>query len=195
MKTLNPALRIAAVAVAMLAASVGAAPAQQGAAVSDRLMVDYVHRRNLGDFGDTWGSASGVFVSYGMAFPDRNLLVFRTGFLTSELADGVTYPDAKLDIVPLHLGGRYVFPLGRVMPFVDIMMGLDVISENTALDGTKADRTHAKFAWEVGAGAIVTVTGPVDIDLSASYGSNFYTHAAMATGFTYTAGLAWNLDR
>ena len=191
MKTLPMALLLG----LFLAGSVVTASAQEWGTLTDRVMVEGMYRRNIGDFGDVWASASGVYVSYAKAFPDNNFLIFRTGYLSSKLADSVNYPDAKLDIVPLHLGGRYVFIGGRVMPFASIMMGLDVITENTALDGTKAERTHAKFTWELGAGVTVAVAGPVDVDLAAHYQSSFYTHEAMATGFSYTGGLAWNFNR
>jgi opacity protein-like surface antigen len=181
-------------AVTGAAAQEGGMPAEgPGNRLSNRIMVDGIYRRFLGEFGETWGSASGAYVSYGIAFPDHNLLVFRTGYLSSKLADGVEYPDAKLDIVPVLAGGRYYWPFERVMPFVSFMTGIDVISENTSLDGTKAEKTHAKFAWELGFGTSVNVTGKLAIDLSANYQSNFYTHEAMATGFSYTAGIAWNL--
>jgi opacity protein-like surface antigen len=199
MKTLTRLLLavLAAGAITGAAAQEGGTPAGSPGnglnnRLSNRIMVDGMYRRNLGEFGETWGSATGVYASYGIAFPDHNLLVFRTGYVSSKLADGVEYPDAKLDIVPLHVGGRYYFTAGRVMPFASFMTGIDVISENTSLDGTKAEKTHAKFAWELGAGATVNVAGPFAIDLSANYQSDFYTHEAMATGFSYTAGLAWN---
>ena len=118
--------------------------------------------------------------------------MFRTGYLTSALADSVAYPDAKLDVIPLHVGGRYYFLTDRVMPFAAFMTGMNVIFENTGLDGEQVERTHAKFAWEFGVGATVNVVGGIAIDASASYNSNFYTHEAMATGFAYTVGLAWN---
>jgi opacity protein-like surface antigen len=195
MKTFTTLL-LALIAVLAAGAVTGAA-AQEGGKVTDRLsnriMVDGIYRRFLGEFGETWGSASGGYVSYGIAFPDHNLLVFRTGYITSKLADGVEYPDAKLDIIPVHAGGRYYFPFERVMPFFSFMTGIDVISENTSLDGTKAEKTHAKFAWELGFGTTLNVTGRFAVDLSANYQSDFYTHEAMATGFTYTAGVAWNL--
>jgi len=195
-----PALALLALVVLLGAGAPAGASAQEGGGwlsdrLSNRIMVDGMYRRNLGVFGETWGSAAGAYVSYGIAFPDHNLLVFRTGYVSSSLADSVEYPDAKLDIIPLHAGGRYYFCDDRVMPFASFMAGMDIISENTALDGTKAERTHAKFAWELGFGASVNVAGNVAVDLSANYSSDFYTHEAMMTGFVYTAGLAWNFHR
>jgi opacity protein-like surface antigen len=180
-------------AVAMLLAGAPAdGPAQESGRLTNRLMLDGVYTRHLGEFGDVWASNSGVTVSYGIAFPEHNLLVFRTGYLSSTLADSVAYPDAKLDVIPLHVGGRYYFLTDRVMPFAAFMTGMNVIFENTGLEGEKVDRTHAKFAWELGFGATVNVAGNIAIDASASYNSHFYTHEAMATGFAYTVGVAWN---
>lgn len=183
--------RITTVAL-LLAGALTASEAQEGGSLTDRIMLDGMYRRHLGEFGEVWGSAAGGYVSYGMAFPDHNLLVIRTGYLSGSLADGVDYPDARLDILPLDVGGRYYFTGGRVMPFAGLMLGMDVIFENTNLDGEKVERTHAKFAWEFGIGATVGVAGSLAVDASANYASNFYEHDAMMTGFSYTVGIAWN---
>jgi len=163
--------------------------------LSNRIIVEGTYKRNLGNFSDTWSSATGGFISYGIAFPEHNLLVIRSGVIVNNLRDGVNYPDASSTIIPLHIGGRYYFIDDRFMPFFTFMNGLNIVFENTNLEGVKEDRTLVKYAWEVGFGLSVSVVSNLIFDLTLNYNSHFYTTEAMMTGFTYNFGFAWALGK
>jgi len=154
-------------------------------------MVEGVYKRNIGNFSSVWSDASGAYVSYGIAFPAHNLLIFRSGYISNNLRDGVDYPDATSTILPLHIGGRYYFNDDRFMIFFSFMNGLNIVFENTNLEGVKEDKTLVRYAWEVGLGLSINIASGLVFDASANYNSHFYQTDAMMTGFTYNFGLGW----
>jgi hypothetical protein len=159
--------------------------------LSNRITVEGIYKRNLGNFSDIWSNATGGYISYGIAFPEHNLLIFRSGVIVNNLRDGVDYQDASSTVIPIHIGGRYYFIDDRFMPFVSFMNGLNLVFENTNLEGIKEDRTLVKYAWEVGFGLSVNVVSNLIFDITVNYNSHFYTTEAMMTGFTYNFGIAW----
>ncbi len=169
--------------------------AQNDLYLKNRILVEGIYKRNLGNFSEVWANATGAYLSYGIVFPDHNLLLLRTGFYSNSLKEGVDYADASSVVVPLHIGGRYYFIDDRFMPFFSFMNGLNLVFENTNLEGVKEDRTLVKYAWEVGFGVSVSVVSNLIFDFSVNYNSHFYTTEAMMTGFTYNFGLAWALSK
>lgn len=163
--------------------------------LSNRITVEGIYKRNLGNFSEVWSSASGGYIGYGIAFPEHNLLIIRSGIIVNNLKDGVDYKDASSTVIPIHIGGRYYFTDDRFMPFFTFMNGLNIVFENTNLEGVMEDRTLIKYAWEVGFGASVSVVSNLIFDFSVNYNSHFYTTEAMMTGFTYGFGLAWSLSK
>jgi hypothetical protein len=163
--------------------------AQSESYLKNRIIVEGLYLRNLGNFGDVWANASGGYISYGIAFPEHNLLMFRVGYINNKLKDGVEYNDASLSIVPIEIGGRYYFTDTRFMPFVQFMNGLNIVSENTNLEGEKKDETLVRYAWQVGFGLTVNIVRVLSLDVGVNYQSNFYQHDAMNTGFEYTLGI------
>jgi len=169
--------------------------AQNKSYLKDRIMVEGVYKRNIGNFSSVWSDASGAYVSYGIAFPEHNLLIFRSGYISNNLRDGVNYQDASSIIVPLHIGGRYYFNNDRFMPYFTFMNGLNLVFENTNLEGVKEDKTLVKYAWEVGFGLSTYLFSNLIFDVSVNYNSHFYQTDAMMTGFAYDFGLAWALGK
>ena len=163
--------------------------------LSNRITVEGIYKRNLGNFSEVWSSASDGYIGYGIAFPEHNLLIIRSGVIVNNLKDGVDYKDASSTVIPIHIGGRYYFTDDRFMPFFTFMNGLNIVFENTNLEGVMEDRTLIKYAWEVGFGASVSVVSNLIFDFSVNYNSHFYTTEAMMTGFTYGFGLAWSLSK
>ena len=163
--------------------------AQSDSYLKNRIIVEGMYLRNLGNFSDVWANASGGYISYGIAFPEHNLLIFRLGYINNKLKDGVEYNDASLSIIPIEIGGRYYFTNNRFMPFVQFMNGLNLISENTNLEGEKKDETLVRYAWQVGFGLTTNIINILSFDLAVNYQSNFYQHDAMNTGFEYTVGI------
>jgi len=168
--------------------------AQDGKYLNNRITVEGIYKRNLGNFSEVWANATGGYISYGIAFPDHNLLILRTGFISHSLKDGVDYEDASSVVIPLHIGGRYYFIDARFMPFVSFMNGLNLVFENTNLEGEKEDRTLVKYAFQVGAGVSVNLVSSLIFDFSVNYNSHFYHTDAMMTAFEYTFGLGWSFQ-
>jgi opacity protein-like surface antigen len=173
--------------------------AQSDTYLKNRIFVEGLYIRNIGSFGDVWANASGGYIGYGIAFPDHNYLMMRTGIINNKLKDelstedSLAYDDAYLTMVPIEIGGRYYFIDHMFMPFVQFMTGLNFVFENEDLVGENEDKNLVKFAWQVGFGFTVNVISNLSIDLGVNYQSNFYDDDAMNTGFEYTIGLGWAL--
>ena len=163
--------------------------------LNNRIIFEGVYKRNLGNFSEVWSSAAGGYIGYGIAFPDHNLLILRTGFYSNSLKEGVNYDDATSKVIPIHIGGRYYFIDERFMPFVSFMNGLNIVMENTNLEGIKEEKTLVKYAWEVGLGVSINAVSNLIFDVNVNYSSHFYTTEAMMTGFSYGFGLSWTLGK
>ena len=165
--------------------------------LKNRIILEGTYIRNLGDFSNTWDNATGAYLTYGIAFPEHNFLMFRIGFLSNSLnnnlKDSVNYNDATLTIVPLEIGGRYYFTNTRFMPFVQFINGLNLVFENTDLSGEPEERTLVKYAWQVGFGLAINLLSNLNFDASVNYQSNFYETDAMNTGFEYAFGIGYAL--
>ena len=173
--------------------------AQSDTYLKNRIFVEGLYIRNIGSFGDVWANASGGYVGYGIAFPNHNYLMMRTGIINNKLKDelntqdSLAYEDAYLTMVPIEIGGRYYFIDHMFMPYVQFMTGLNLVFENEDIVGENEDKNLVKFAWQVGFGFTVNVISNLSIDLGVNYQSNFYDDDAMNTGFEYTIGLGWAL--
>ena len=163
--------------------------AQSEKYLKNRIIVEGMYIRNLGNFSEVWSKATGGYIGYSIAFPEHNLLMMRTGYISNSLKDGVEYQDATSTIIPLEIGGRYYFIDSRFMPFVQFMNGINILFENTSLEGEKEDKTLVKYAWQVGFGITINLIENLNIDIGANYQSNFYKTEAMNTGFKYAFGI------
>jgi hypothetical protein len=175
--------------------------AQKENNLGDIVMVEGVYLRNLGNFGSVWSDAAGAYLNYGIFFPEHNLLLMRTGFISHNLRNSDS-TDGTLSVIPLHIGGRYYFTNDRFMPFFHFMNGFNIVFENVNLIGEQEDRVLFKYFWQVGIGGTFIVTENINIDLGLNYNSAFYENdkelygaqGAMMTGFEYSVGLAWRLN-
>jgi opacity protein-like surface antigen len=173
--------------------------AQSESYLKNRIFIEGLYIRNIGSFGDVWANASGGYIGYGIAFPDHNYLMMRTGLISNKLKDelstedSLAYDDAYLTMVPIEIGGRYYFIDHMFMPYVQFMTGLNFVFENEDLVGENDAKNLVKFAWQVGFGFTVNVISNLSIDLGVNYQSNFYDDDAMNTGFEYTIGLGYAL--
>lgn len=157
--------------------------------LKNRIMLEGMYIRNLGNFGEVWSKAAGGYIGYSIAFPEHNLLMMRTGFISNSLRDNAEIEDASLSIIPLEIGGRYYFGDSRFMPFFQFINGLNIIFEITNLEGEKEDKTLVKYSWQVGFGLTINLTNNLNVDVGANYQSNFYEKDAMNTGFEYAFGI------
>lgn len=89
------------------------------------------------------------------------------------------------------IGGRYYFNDYIVMPFVQLMTGLNFIFESENLVGENEDKNLVKFAWQAGLGFTVNIVSSLSIDIGVNYQNNFYDNEAMNTGFEYSFGLGY----
>ncbi|MBP8976150.1 MAG: hypothetical protein KBG83_05470, partial [Bacteroidetes bacterium] len=72
---------------------------------------------------------------------------------------------------------------------------LNVIFQNTELDGTKRNNNMVKYHWQIGIGSIVMFNKKVGMDLSANYNNSFYKIEAMMTGFEYRLGVVYQMEK
>lgn len=165
--------------------------AQSESYLKNRVFVEGLYIRNIGNFGSVWSNASGGYLGYGIAFPDHNYLMMRAGLISNKLKDDVTSEDAYLTMVPVEIGGRYYFIDHMFMPFAQFMTGLNFVFENEDLVGENEDKNLVKFAWQVGFGVTVNVMSSLSLDIGVNYQSNFYDDDAMNTGFEYTVGIGY----
>lgn len=179
--------------VFLLTSSIFTGFAQSDTYLKNRILVEGFYIRNLGNFGEVWTNAFGGYVGYSIAFPDHNLLMMRTGFINNTINNEINYQDASLTMIPIEIGGRYYFFDDKFMPFLQFMNGLNLVFENTNLEGESKDKTMVKYAWQVGFGVTVNVISNLSMDIGVNYQSNFYQHDAMNTGFEYTFGIGYEL--
>ncbi|MDZ7624398.1 MAG: hypothetical protein U5J96_08155 [Ignavibacteriaceae bacterium] len=69
--------------IVLLTSSIFTGFAQSDPYLKNRILVEGFYIRNLGNFGKVWTNASGGYIGYGIAFPDHNLLIMRTGFINN----------------------------------------------------------------------------------------------------------------
>ena len=171
--------------------------AQSESYLKNRIFIEGFYTRNLGNFGDVWTDASGGYIGYSIALPEHNLLIMRTGFINNQLDDDLklledlAFSDASLTIIPIEIGGRYYFIDDRFMPFIQFMNGLNLVFENTNLEGESEDKTMVKYAWQIGFGLTINILSNPSFDIGVNYQSNFYQHDAMNTGFEYAFGIGY----
>jgi len=179
--------------IVLIAGTIFTGFAQSETFLKNRILVEGFYIRNLGNFGDVWSNAAGGYLGYSIAFPEHNLLMMRVGLISNNLQDDVSYEDASLTMIPIEIGGRYYFFDDRFMPFIQFMNGLNLVFENTNLEGESEEKTMVKYAWQVGFGLTVNVISSLSIDVGVNYQSNFYQHDAMNTGFEYAFGIGFAL--
>lgn len=170
--------------------------AQSGNNLNKIVFVQGTYLRNLGTFGQVWSQAAGGYLGYGIYYPEHYLLMFRTGYMSHSLRSE-EQTDGSLNVVPLHIGGRYNFTKTAFIPYFQFMNGFNVVFENVSLTGEKKDRTLLRYFWQVGTGATLRLTETLVIDLSLNYNAAFYDNnkdlyheaGAMMTGFEYSLGV------
>lgn len=165
--------------------------AQSDSYLKNRIFVEGLYIRNLGNFASVWSNASGGYLGYGIAFPEHNYLMMRAGLISNKLKDDFTDEDEYLTMIPVEIGGRYYFNDYIVMPFVQFMTGLNFIFESENLVGENEDKNLVKFAWQAGLGFTVNIINSLSIDIGVNYQNNFYDNEAMNTGFEYSFGLGY----
>jgi opacity protein-like surface antigen len=165
--------------------------AQNDSYLKNRIFIEALYIRNLGNFGEVWSNASGGYLGYGIAFPEHNYLMMRTGLISNKLKDNVSNEDAYLTMIPVEIGGRYYFIDKMFMPFVQFMTGLNLIFESDNLVGENEDKNLVKFAWQLGLGFTVNIVSNLSVDIGVNYQNNFYDNEAMNTGFEYTVGMGY----
>ncbi len=185
-----------------------AIPSDESEYLSDVIIVQGLYIRSLGNFEKVWTNASGGYISYGMFFARHDMLNFQVGYLNYKLKDGLDYDDASLYVIPLLIGGRYLFIDSRFMPYISFMNGINIVNqtiefevevdeegnETIHIDDSSGNMTLVRYAFQVGFGIMINLVGSLNLDLAVKYNSNFYHTEAMNTGFEYGFGFAWSLN-
>jgi opacity protein-like surface antigen len=182
--------------------------------LSDQVIVQGLYIRTLGNFNEVWSSGAGVYINYGLFFPDHNTLNFQVGYIDYKLADDLDSLNGSLTVIPLLIGGKYFFTDSRFMPYVSFMNGINilnqtigfyveeildedghVIDEEVHISEISDDARIVRYAFQVGFGIMINVVGNFNVDLAVKYNSHFYQHEAMNTGFEYGFGIAWSMNK
>jgi opacity protein-like surface antigen len=167
--------------------------AQSDSFLKNRIFAEGLYIRNLGEFGSVWSNAAGGYLGYGIAFPEHNYLMLRSGVISNKLKDDVNFEDANMTMIPVELGGRYYFNDNILMPFVQFMTGLNLVFESENLVGENENTTLVKYTWQVGLGLTINILSNISMDVGVNYQSNFFDNEAMNTGFEYNAGFGFAL--
>ncbi|HOV98836.1 MAG TPA: hypothetical protein PK595_04605 [Bacteroidota bacterium] len=163
--------------------------------MNDIVTVDGFYTKNLGEFGKIWKESVGAEGGYGYRVSNHFIAVFRTGLRIYLLNDDIKYDDASMTLLPLHVGGKLLFNGKRMYPYFSFVNGLNLIFQNTELDGTKRYNNMIKYHWQIGVGSIIMFNKKVGMDLSANYNNSFYKIEAMMTGFEYRLGIVYQLEK
>ena len=182
--------------------------------LSDQIIVQGLYIRTLGNFNEVWSSGTGVYINYGMFFPDHNTLNFQTGYIDYKLQDDLDSLNGSLNVIPLLVGGKYFFSDSRFMPYISFMNGINIISQTIAFhveeiydeegnlvdeeihfDESSGDTRLVRYAFQVGLGIMINIVSSLNLDLAVKYNSHFYQHEAMNTGFEYGFGIAWSINK
>ncbi len=176
----------------------------------DQVFAGYSFIRNLGNFGDIYESGNSYNVSYGKFFPNSWLAIVKTGYIQQNARENIDSGSFEnLNIIPIHVGGRYYFMKDVFMPYVSFMNGLNVISQSNFKEGSssnsddsessKEDATIIRYAFQIGFGFDVKIARNFGVNLNIGYNNSFYQDydifdqesSKMMTGFEYGANLSY----
>ncbi|MBL1214189.1 MAG: hypothetical protein HND52_12590 [Ignavibacteriae bacterium] len=157
--------------------------------LNKRIVIEGSYINNIGKFNDTWSTAAGGYISYGITVTEFYHLYFRSGFIKNKLVKNITADEGSLVEIPIEIGVKYYFWDEEIMPYVQFVNGLNLVFENLNLRREHKKSTLIKYIWQVGGGITYSLTDIVLLDFSANYQSNFYQTDAMNTGFEFTFGV------
>ena len=160
--------------------------------LSDMIMVEGSYYRNLGNFGQVYNKATGLYLNYAKHFNNSYQLILKTGYTDFNVREESQSDSTSFKSIPVQIGGRYYVLPDRVMPYFSFMNGVNIISKDKDIDGDNNEETLIRYMWQVGFGVAVKVVKEVNIDICAKYNNNFYNPDAMMTSFEYSAGLSFN---
>lgn len=150
--------------------------------------------RHLGHFSDVWSYTTGAYAGYNFYFPGNYVLSLKTGYLKVHNREGTSFPaNSGANIVPLIIGGKYLFNLGNIKPYLSFNNGGNLIFQKVDFEGEKDEKSMFKYYWQAGAGALINLSDKMKIDVSANLNSHFYQDTDMMTGLEYMVGLEYKM--
>ncbi len=152
---------------------------------------------SLGEFKESWESASGFHVGYGIIYSDKGSLVLQTGYMDFKAnEDGGVEEGSTFSVIPVQVGGRYYITLDRFRPFLFAMNGFNIIQQDWATPDTSLNKTSWQYNFQVGLGLDVLLFSDLQIELAAKYNSHLLepTIPYNITGLEYSVGLVWRLS-
>ena len=167
--------------------------------LGDQISVNYSYIHNLGQFGKTYESGSGVTLSYAKHIKGSDYLVMlRTGYMSHKLRSDADSGYADFTAIPIHIGGRYYLYKNIVMPYVSFMNGLNIFMGKNSVE-SRGDETLFRYAFQIGFGLDVKVARNFAVNLNINYNNSFYDDgynyeeqpSAMSTGFEYSGGVSY----
>jgi hypothetical protein len=152
---------------------------------------------SIGHFKDYWKAGAGAYVIHGTVYTNHWGLVFQTGFIRFKSNDQANYSgDAKFNMLPLMVGGRYYLNLDRFRAFLLAMNGLNIVNQNYTLDDKKTDKTSVHYNFQVGLGLGIILFSNLEIELQGKYNSHLLEPSVPynITGMEYGLALNWHLS-
>lgn len=162
--------------------------------------------KSIGEIKEIWETGSAIYVSYeNISRINQFSYMFQVGYINFKENPDYNFEgdDAKFNIIPLQVGGRYYITLQTIRPFLMAMTGINVFSSKYPLkparDTNKEDMysgTFVKLNFQVGLGLAVKLFSNLQLEVLANYNSHVLdapTHYNV-TGLEIGAGLNWTLS-
>lgn len=143
-----------------------------------------------GDLGDIYKSGFGGNGILSFNLTDNIMLSGSVGYYTmdvdnSELesrfaGSGNTVSiEAPLTFIPLMVGGKYLLGTGSFKPYLAVELGIHSMSIDevaVTVNGQKTvfvkEASQTETAWAIGAGAYISLSKKIDLEISAKYNGN-----------------------
>ncbi len=152
---------------------------------------------SLGEFKESWESASGFYLGYGIIYSDKGSLVFQTGYVNFKPNENAGLEDGSIfRMIPLMVGGRYYITMDRFRPFLLAMNGFNFIRQDWARADSALTTTSWQYNFQVGLGLDIFLFSNLQLELAAKYNSHLLDPPKPynITGLEYSIGLVWRLS-
>ena len=161
------------------------------------VLIEGINITSLGDFKESWESAKGLNIGYGIIYSDQGSLILQTGFMNFKANENADIEEGgTFKVIPLQVGGRYYISLDRFRPFLLAMSGFNIVQQDWATPDTSFNKTSWQFNFQVGIGLDVLLFSGLQLEITAKYNSHLLepTIPYNITGLEYGIGLAWRFS-
>jgi len=161
------------------------------------VLIEGINITSLGEFKESWESASGFNLGYGIIYSDQGSLILQTGYMNFKANDEAGIEDeGTFKVIPFHVGGRYYITMDRFRPFVLGGSGFNIVQQKWATADTSFNETSWQLNFQVGLGLDVLLFSGLQLELTAKYNSHLLEPSIPynITGLEYGIGLVWRFS-